>query len=106
MILATPGQKLLGVNEYLSFQDINKLIAQKLDKSIEFEGSTPNFGLGDPEMQRDREEMIGFCIEFGYDGGKVDGSVVKPGDLGVPVKLESVKEWVEKQDWEKVLRTE
>lgn len=57
-------------------------------------------------MQRDREEMMGFCIEFGYDGGRVDRSVVRPGDLGVLVKLESVREWVGKQDWEGILGME
>jgi hypothetical protein len=36
--------------------------------------------------------MIGFCVEFGYDGGKVENSIVQPGDLGVPVQLRSVKQ--------------
>ena len=50
--------------------------------------------------------MMGFCIEFGYDGAKVDKTIVQPGDLGVPVLLKPVKEWIKKQDWEKILPTE
>ncbi len=77
-----------------------------MKKSIEFVDSTPSFDLGDPEIQQGRDELIGFSIEFGYDGGKVDKTVVKPSDLGVPVQLDSVKEWVKKQDWEKILLME
>ena len=69
-------------------------------------GSTPNFGLGDPDMQKDREEMVAFCIEFGYDGAKFDKTIVKPGDPGVPMQLKSVREWIKKQDWENVLPIE
>ncbi|KAJ5595423.1 uncharacterized protein N7459_001631 [Penicillium hispanicum] len=105
LIRAAPGKKLIGANEWLSFRDISKLLAQTLEKDIEFVDSIANFGLGDPDLQRDREEMIGFCIEFGYDGSKVDKTVVKPGDLGVPVQLESVRKWIEKQDWETILPT-
>lgn len=103
LINAAPGKRLIGVNEWLSFQDISRLLAQILEKDINFVDSTPSLDLGDPEMQRDREEMIGFCIEFGYDGAEVDKTVVKPGDLGVPVQLKPVKEWIKNQDWEKVL---
>lgn len=106
MIRASPGKKLLGVNEWLSLQDISKLLAQTLEKGIEFVDTTPSFNLGDPVLQRSREELVGFAIEFGYDGGKVDKTIVKPGDLEVPVQLNSVKEWMQKQDWEKILPRE
>jgi alpha-glucuronidase len=105
LIHAAPSKKVIGVNEWLSFQDIFKLIAQTLEKSIEFVDNTPSFDLGDTEIQRAREELIGFTFEFGYDGSKVDKTIVKPGDLGVPVQLNPVKEWVKKQEWEKILPT-
>ncbi|KIW13080.1 hypothetical protein PV08_08267 [Exophiala spinifera] len=105
LIRAAPGKKLVGANEWLSLQDLSNLVAQSLGKRIEFVDSVPNLDLGDAELQRAREEMMGFCIEFGLDGGKVDKSVVKPDDLGVPVQLEPVKEWIDKQDWEKILLT-
>lgn len=106
LISAEPGKKLIGVNEWLSMEDISKLLAQSLQKGIEFTGSPPDFNQGIPEFQRGRQEMIGFSIEFGYDGGKVDKSVVKPGDLGVPVQLKTVKEWIDKQVWEEILPME
>jgi hypothetical protein len=105
LIRAEPGQTLIGVNEWLSIQDINKLIAQSMQKRIDFEkpDAPPSFGPGDPELERDRTEMLGFCLEFGYDGGSVDKTIVKPENLGVPVQLKPVREWVNKQDWEKIL---
>lgn len=106
LIEAEPGKKLIGVNEWLSLQEIAKLLAQTLEKDIQFVDSAPNFDLGDSELQLAREEMIGFCIEFGYDGAKVDKTVVKPMDLGVPVRLMPVKEWMKNQDWEKFLPRE
>lgn len=106
LIGAAPGKKLIGGNEWLSLQDISNLLAQTLEKDFELVDSTPNFDLGDPEKQRDREKMIGFCIKFGFDGAKVDKTIVKPDDLGVPVQLKPVKEWIQKQHWEKVLHTE
>lgn len=86
--------------------DISRLLAQSLQKGIDFTDSPPDFNQGIPEFQRGRQEMIGFSIEFGYDGGKVDKSVVKPGDLGVPVQLKTVKEWIKEQDWKTILPTE
>lgn len=106
LISAPPGKKLIAVNEWLSMEDISKLIAESMQKEIEFTGSLPDFSQGIPDFQKGRQEMIGFSIEFGYDGGKVDKSVVKPSDLGVPVQLKSVKEWIEKEDWEEILLTE
>lgn len=105
LIRAEPGKKLIAVNEWLSLQEISELLARTLGTDIEFVNSKPDFNLGDSDVQRDRKEMMGFCIEYGYDGGKVDKTIVKPGDLGVPVQLDSVKEWIKKQDWEKVLLT-
>jgi hypothetical protein len=94
------------VNEWLTLQDISKFIAQVLEKKIEFVDSAPSFDLGDPVFQRDRDEMMKFCIEFGCDGAMVDKTIVTPGDLEVPVKLESVGEWFKKQSWETLLPTE
>ena len=106
LIRAAPGKTLIGVNEWLSLQDISKRLAQILKKDIEFVNSTLSFDLGDPEVQQFREEMMGFCIEFGYDGAKVENNVVKPSDLEVSVHLKPVQKWIEKQDWEKFLQME
>jgi hypothetical protein len=105
LIRAAPGKKVIGGNEWLSFQDIFKLMAQTLEKGIEFVDNTPSFNLGDPEVQRAREELVGFCVEFGYDGARVEKNIVKPSELGVPVQLKPVKEWIKTQDWENILPT-
>jgi hypothetical protein len=98
-----PGKKIIGVNEWLSYRGFAKLLAQVLGKGIEFVDRNPSLDMGDLDLEKDFEDMIGFCVEFGFDGGKVDKNVIQPADLGVPVQLGSVKEWCGKQDWEKVL---
>lgn len=107
----TDGKKIIGVNEWLNLHESAKLLAQVLGKKIEFVGENPSFDLGDPELEKDQANMIGFCIEFGYDGGKADRSVLQwdlqistavSNDAG-PGKLRSVKEWFEGQDWEGVV---
>lgn len=106
LLQAAPGKKLIGVNQWLTFRDFAKILAEVLGKSIEFIDHTPSFAMDDPDMEKDHIDMIGFCIEFGYDGGKVDKTIVQPANLGVPVQLASVKEWCEKQDWEKFVNVD
>jgi hypothetical protein len=106
LLRAPPGKKLIGVNQWLSFRDFAKLLAQVLGRGIEFVDSNPSFEMGDPDLEKDHADMISFCVEFGYDGGKVDKSIVQPLNLGVPQLLDSVREWCKKQNWEKVLEVE
>lgn len=77
-----------------------------MGKRVEFVEHSQAFVTGDPDLDKDNADMIGFCVEFGYDGGKVDKSILQPADLGVAIKLGSVKEWCGKQDWASVLEIE
>ena len=106
LLLTAPGKKLIGVNEWLSMRDFGTLLAEVLGKKIVFVDRNPNFDMGDPDLEKDHADMIGFCLEFGFDGGKVDRSVVRPEDLGVVVGLGSVREWIGGRDWEGVLEIE
>jgi hypothetical protein len=106
LLHAAPSKKLIGVNEWLSIRDFAQILGQVLAKRVEFVEHSQGFVTGDPDLDKDNADMIGFCVEFGYDGGKVDKSIVQPAELGVPVQLGSVKEWVGKQDWESVLEVE
>lgn len=106
LLCTAPDKKLIGVKEWLTFRDFAKILAQTLGKRVEFIDSNPNFDMGDPDLEKDHADMIGFCVDFRWDGGNVDKSVVQPADLGVPVQLGSVKEWCEKQDWSKVLQVD
>lgn len=101
---ADPGQKVIGVNEWLSIKDIAIILGQVLGKRIEFVQGDLGFDLGDPDLTKEMTEMMEFCVEFGYDGASVDKTIVKPADLGVLVHLQPVKEWCAKQDWKSVLR--
>lgn len=106
LIRAEAGKKVIGVNQWLNLRDFAMILAEVLGKNIKFVDKNPSFDMGDPDVEKDNMDMIGFCIEFRYDGGKVDKSVVQPADLGVPFQLQSVKEWCGKQDWEKWLEVE
>lgn len=104
LLRAAPGKKIIGVNQWLSFLGAAELLAQVLGKRVELvDGPRPSLEPRDPDLDKDYEDMMGFCVEFGYDGGKVDKDILQPADLGVPMDLVSVKEWFEKQDWESVL---
>ncbi|KAL5337638.1 hypothetical protein BJX70DRAFT_227739 [Aspergillus crustosus] len=103
LLRTAPGTKLIGVNEWLGLRDVAKILAEVLDKPIEIVNEDRVFDMGDPDINKENAEMMAFCVEFGYDGATVDKSVVRPGDLDVPVQLESVKEWVAKQDWASLL---
>ena len=97
---AAPGHhKVLGVNEWLTPRDFATILAQVLGKRIEFVDRNPEFDMSDPELARDHAEMMGFIVEFGYDGGSVDKSVAQLADLGVSAQLAPVKEWCAQQDW-------
>ncbi|KAL4881282.1 hypothetical protein BJY04DRAFT_207663 [Aspergillus karnatakaensis] len=103
LLRAAPGVSLLGINELLSFRDVATLIAEAQKQEIEYVESGPNFDLGDPDFNKQNEQMLGFILEFGYDGSSIDKSVIQPNALDLPVELETVGKWIAKQDWESVL---
>ncbi|KAF2673846.1 NmrA-like family protein [Microthyrium microscopicum] len=106
LIHAAPGQKLLGVNQWLSLQDIYKIMAHTMGKAIRFVDSTPTISIGDPEFQRAHKGLIGFSVEFGYDGSKVDKTVLRPEELNKSIRLPSVEDWIKQQDWDNILQCE
>ncbi|CAN9478528.1 unnamed protein product [Alternaria alternata] len=97
------GQKVIASNAWLTFQDSAKTLANVLNKDIEFTNEQPSFNISDPELGQNFADMMGWYIEFNYDGSKVDKSVKQPKDLGVESHLMSVEEWCRKQDWERIL---
>ncbi|KAL4941492.1 hypothetical protein BDV06DRAFT_180461 [Aspergillus oleicola] len=103
LLSAPPVKRFIGVNEWLSVRDVASLLAEILGKKIEFVNEDPNLDQGDPDLAREMGDMMGFCVEFGYDGARGGNSVVQPADLGVPVKLNPVKEWLARQDWDSEL---
>ncbi|CAG9997189.1 unnamed protein product [Clonostachys byssicola] len=103
LLQVAPGKKLIGAREILTPRRLAVLFGEALGKDIDFVDSAPSpQGLGDPDLSKGLFDLVGWCAEFGYDGAKIDGSVVKPEDLGVPLTMESVKKWFEDQEWEQV----
>ncbi|VUC32278.1 unnamed protein product [Clonostachys rosea] len=103
LIRAPPSNRVIGVNEWLNLKDLALLIGEVMGKKVKFMNENPVFDMGgDEERMQDNLEMLMFGVEFGYDGGKVDKTVVKPTELGVPLALRSVKDWVKDQDWASV----
>ncbi|KAL6886761.1 putative hscarg dehydrogenase [Trichoderma evansii] len=104
LLRAAPGKKLIGVRELLSPRQLAELFAETLEKGIEFIGHVSSSGSDDSDITKGLADLMGWCVEFGYDGAKVDQNIVTPEDLGVPVALGSVKEWFQKQDWDQFLQ--
>ncbi|KAH6685469.1 hypothetical protein F5X68DRAFT_262701 [Plectosphaerella plurivora] len=99
LVKAPAGQNLLGTRGLLSWSEFAALWGkvhgvearfERIDRQI-VENAIPG-GIG--EELADMFEYIG---EFGYDGG--DPTVVLPKDLGVPVSVESVEDYIRKEDW-------
>ncbi|KAL4955509.1 hypothetical protein BDW69DRAFT_117055 [Aspergillus filifer] len=103
LLRAPPVKPFIGVNEWLSVRDVASLLADVLGKKLELVNEDPSLNQGDPDVAREMGDMMGFCIEFGYDGARAGNSVVQPADLGVPIELNPVREWIKKQDWESEL---
>ncbi|RDW93598.1 NmrA/HSCARG family protein [Aspergillus mulundensis] len=99
LLRAEPGKKVTGVNKWLSFRDVATTLGEVLGKKVEFVNQDPSFDMGDPEAEKENMDMLGFCLEFRYDGSRIDKSVLQPKDLGVVLQLQSVKAWCAKQDW-------
>lgn len=99
LVRAGPGQKVIGVKEWLSSRDIATKIAQSLGKGIEFVNQDPSFDMGDPDAAKEMADMMGFVLNNGYHGGRVDKSILQPAELGVEVQLKSVEDWCAKQNW-------
>lgn len=103
VLQAAPGQKIIGANEWLDYRQFATILAKVLGKKIEFVKSNPVLTLGDPELEQDYGDMLGWYVEFGFDGASVDPTVKRLPDLGIDAKLATVAEWCAKQNWEKVL---
>ncbi|KAF7554214.1 hypothetical protein G7Z17_g3059 [Cylindrodendrum hubeiense] len=106
LLQVAPGKKLIGIRELLSPRRLAELFAEALKKDIEFVDSNPGPNSGNPGLSKGLLDLVGWCVEFGYDGAKVDKNIVTPENLGVPVALGSVKEWFERQEWEQVLQSD
>lgn len=104
LLRSSAGHKVIGVNRWLGLRDFAEILAQVLGiKNVEFIDKNPDMDqLGDPDFVEDAMDMIGWYVEFGFDGGKVDKSVEQPSELGM-IRLNSVEDWCRKQAWEEVL---
>jgi hypothetical protein len=103
LLSAAAGQKVIASDTWLTFQDFAKILADVLNKDIEFTNEQPSFNISDPELGQNFADMMGWYTEFNYDGSKVDKDVRQPKDLGIKFHLMSVEEWCRKQNWETIL---
>lgn len=105
LLRSSAGHKVIGVNRWLSLREFGRTLSQVLGiKNVEYTDKDPDMNqLGDPDFVEDAIDMIGWYVEFGFDGGKVDKSVEQPSELGVDIRLRSVEEWCMKQNWMDIL---
>ena len=103
LLQVPPGKNLIGVRKWMQMEKFAEMFGKVMGVPTKMsdEGFSKD---GFPEDLREEfSDTIGYTAECGYDGGKVDKSVVQPDELGVEVKLGSVEEWIAKQDWSGVL---
>jgi hypothetical protein len=121
LISVNPGQHLLAYREWLTLTEFSEVWGRVLgvkSEYLSFAADKKWEGLPD-DLQLDIEEGAAYLNEFGFDGG--DPTVVHPKNvshktlamkllvgadnikLEVPIRLDSVEDWIRKQDWSKVL---
>ncbi|KAE8389589.1 hypothetical protein BDV23DRAFT_157039 [Aspergillus alliaceus] len=103
LLQVEPGKNLLGYASMLSWDDFATLWGkihgvtcrfQRLERTV-LENAVPG-GIGE-----ELADMFGYIGDFGYDGR--DPSVVYPKDLGVPVPVYTIEEYIKEEDWSGVL---
>ena len=102
------GKNLLAYRKKMAIGEFAQIWSEVLGKEVEIKDLTkepPPQGLDEETMAFMQEfaETGMFSVEFGYGGEKVDKSVISPDQLEVEVRLPSVRDWIKKQDWSKVL---
>ncbi|EXJ90794.1 hypothetical protein A1O1_03898 [Capronia coronata CBS 617.96] len=96
------GKTLLAYRELITLDEFADTWGRALGVKTKYVPTGPGeVWVPIPELQEDIEECADYITEFGYEGG--DPSVVHPKDLGVPINLGTVEEWIKKQDWSAVM---
>ncbi|KFY89829.1 hypothetical protein V500_05449 [Pseudogymnoascus sp. VKM F-4518 (FW-2643)] len=97
LINSAPGKNLLGVGEMISWEDFGKIFSEHLGapvqiKELPIDGRDKLLpgGLG-----REASESMTFSSEFGW--GK---DLLMPKDIDANVKLTSVKDYIQSEDWD------
>ncbi|EXJ79100.1 hypothetical protein A1O3_08601 [Capronia epimyces CBS 606.96] len=103
LVSLDPGKNLLAYRETLTFAEYADVWGRVLGVKTKYVALGPDepWGALPDTIKLDIEEGVGYFTEFGADGG--DPSVVHPKDLGVPIDLGTVADWIGKQDWSAVL---
>ncbi|KAK6369368.1 hypothetical protein LTS17_009711 [Exophiala oligosperma] len=102
LVKVEPGKNLLAFRELITLQEFVTVWGRVNSVETKYEVTGPEeIWVDIPELRQDIEECADYIGEFGFDGG--DPTVVHPKDLGVPVNLPTVEDWIKKQDWSALL---
>ncbi|KAM3077001.1 hypothetical protein ACMFMG_003531 [Clarireedia jacksonii] len=103
LVQDSPGKNLIAYREWCTLREVSAALAQVTGFAVEcivLPKGQPNPDLP-PELREEMDECLAYFDEFGYEG-RDDPTVVHPKDLNSPPQLESVVDWVRKQDWTQV----
>jgi hypothetical protein len=121
LLQAEAGSNIVGVREWMTMSDFAVLVGRVLGVDTNIVAEAKFLSQMPPPFKEVLNDSIDFFDEFGYAGQKVDKSVRNPWEvscrstfnahladskqLGIPLNLGSVEDWIKKSDWSAVLQT-
>ncbi|KAH8821969.1 hypothetical protein F5884DRAFT_658953 [Xylogone sp. PMI_703] len=99
-----PGKNLIAYRQWMTMKEFVKLFTEAVGRPAEYvQLPIGQFAVPIPEELKDElNDNWGYWNEFGYEG-RDDPTVIHPRDLETKVKLDTVGNWLKKQDWSKIL---
>ncbi|RFU30251.1 hypothetical protein B7463_g6106, partial [Scytalidium lignicola] len=104
LVAEKPGKNLIAYRQWMTMKEFADLFTRVIGRPAEYVELPAGLSvIPIPEELKDElNDNWAYWNEFGYEG-RDDPTVIHPKDLETPVKLDTVENWVKKQDWSKIL---
>ncbi|KAH8810875.1 hypothetical protein F5884DRAFT_875818 [Xylogone sp. PMI_703] len=95
-----PGKNLIAYRKWMTMKQFAELFAQVVGRPAEYVAlPIGQWHIPIPkDIAEELDDNFGYWNEFGYEA-RDDPTVIHPRDLETPVELDTVKNYIKKQDW-------
>ncbi|KIW25999.1 uncharacterized protein PV07_09130 [Cladophialophora immunda] len=104
LVKEAAGKNVIAYREWISVRELAQTFTEMtgLNSEVIMLSKTEANLLLPPELKLELDDNFAYFNEFGYEG-RDDPTVIHPSDLSSPPDLDSVANYLKKQDWSKVL---
>jgi hypothetical protein len=82
LLKVSPGKNLIGVRKWMKMGEFVEVFGKVFNvKTRMLQPSGDPFESFPAPLREEFHDMVGYLVECGYDSGKLDGSVVQPGEV-------------------------